>query len=159
MYSKLKWWSRRTWANLLLWELQNCKQLLNNHRQENVGSHQKMIPMSKGKGEARTRQTAETDSWRAQKILVCMRSQEKGVVTPTRDWARLACECSEVSSRDVGQQWPAVGHWIQQGLWIQQAWHKSLSLASGQTTGREHHPTHQQKTRFNIYWAWTYPSE
>ena len=41
-----------------------------------------MIPMSKGKGEAPTRQTVETDPWRAQKILVCIRSQEKGVVTP-----------------------------------------------------------------------------
>ena len=41
-----------------------------------------MIPMSKGKGEAPTRQTVETDPWRAQKILVCIRTQEKGAMTP-----------------------------------------------------------------------------
>ena len=33
------------------------------------------------------------------------------------------------------------------------------SLVSGQTTGREHSPTHQQKIGLNIYWAWPCPSE
>ena len=33
------------------------------------------------------------------------------------------------------------------------------SLASGQTTGREHSPTHQQKIGSKIYWAWPCPSE
>ena len=33
------------------------------------------------------------------------------------------------------------------------------SLASGQTTGREQSPTHQQKIGLKIYWAWTCPSE
>ena len=33
------------------------------------------------------------------------------------------------------------------------------SLASGQTTGREHSPTHQQKIELKIYWAWPNPSE
>ena len=28
------------------------------------------------------------------------------------------------------------------------------SLTSGQTTGREHSPTHQQKIGLKIYWAW-----
>ena len=32
-------------------------------------------------------------------------------------------------------------------------------LASGQTTGREHSPVHQQKTGLKIYWAWPRPSE
>ena len=40
--------SRRTWAHLLLWELQNYNSLLNNHRQENDGSHQKKIPHVQG---------------------------------------------------------------------------------------------------------------
>ena len=35
---------RRTCVHLLLQELQNYNLLLNNHRQENVGSHQKKIP-------------------------------------------------------------------------------------------------------------------
>ena len=33
------------------------------------------------------------------------------------------------------------------------------SMASGQTTGREHNPTHQQKIGLKIYWAWPHPSE
>ena len=46
---------RRTCAHLLLGEPQNCTSLLNNHQQENVGSHQKRYPTFKGKGEAPTR--------------------------------------------------------------------------------------------------------
>ena len=33
------------------------------------------------------------------------------------------------------------------------------SLVSGQTTGREHSPAHQQKIGLKIYWAWPCPSE
>ena len=33
------------------------------------------------------------------------------------------------------------------------------SLVSGQTTGREHSLTHQQKIGLKIYWAWPYSSE
>ena len=33
------------------------------------------------------------------------------------------------------------------------------SLASGQTTGREHSPTHQQKIALKVYWAWHPPLE
>ena len=33
------------------------------------------------------------------------------------------------------------------------------SLLSGQTTGREHSPAHQQKIGLKIYWAWPHPSE
>ena len=43
-----RWPSRRTCAHLLLQELQNYSLLLNNHQQENVGSHQKKIPQIKG---------------------------------------------------------------------------------------------------------------
>ena len=32
-------------------------------------------------------------------------------------------------------------------------------LASGQTTGREHSPTHQQTIGFKSYWAWPHPLE
>ena len=41
-------WSRRMCIHLLPWELQNCKELLNNHQQENVGSHWKKIPHVRG---------------------------------------------------------------------------------------------------------------
>ena len=33
------------------------------------------------------------------------------------------------------------------------------SLASGERTGREHSPAHQQKIGLKIYWAWPRPSE
>ena len=31
------------------------------------------------------------------------------------------------------------------------------SLASGQATGKEHGPAHQQKTGLKIYWTWPHP--
>ena len=34
-----------------------------------------------------------------------------------------------------------------------------LSFVSGQTTGKEYSPTHQQKIGLNLYWAWSHPSE
>ena len=43
-----RWWSRRAFAHLLLWKLQNYNSLLNNHQQENVGSHRKKIPYIQG---------------------------------------------------------------------------------------------------------------
>ena len=41
------WWSRRMHTHLL-WEFQNYNLLLNNHRQDNVSSHQKKIPHVQG---------------------------------------------------------------------------------------------------------------
>ena len=37
--------------------------------------------------------------------------------------------------------------------------HYSCHYPSGQTTGREHSPTYQQKIGLKIYWAWPCPSE
>ena len=42
------WWSTRICAHLLLQELQNYNLLLDNHRQDNVSSHQKKIPHVQG---------------------------------------------------------------------------------------------------------------
>ena len=39
--------------------------------------------------------------------LMC--TQEKGTVTPSVDWARLACECLGVSGGGMGWQWSAAG--------------------------------------------------
>ena len=82
---------------------------------------------------------------------------------PTRDWPRLACECPEVSGRDLGQWWPAAGSgalsapvhaWnlFKEVIFITITFttyyylpYLHHNLASGQTTGREHRPTHQQK--------------
>ena len=50
-----RWQGRRMYTPLLLQELQNYNSLLNNRWQENVGSHQKRYPTSKGKGKAPAR--------------------------------------------------------------------------------------------------------
>ena len=91
--------------------------------------------------------------------LVHTRIQEKGAVTPgetDQDWpgsdqespveARLAVACcraggTECSGAGIG---PAEGghHYLH---------YLHSSLASGQVTGREHNPTHQQKIELKIY--------
>ena len=45
----MRWQNRRMCTHLLLQELQNYNLLLNNHRQESVGSHQKKITHIQGK--------------------------------------------------------------------------------------------------------------
>ena len=69
---------------------------------------------------------------------------------PTGAWTRLAHECPGVSSRGMGWWWPAagsgalsaVGPFEESRHYLHYLHH---SLASGQTTGREHSPAYQQK--------------
>ena len=82
-----RWQSRRMSAQLLLQELQNYNSLLNNCRQENVGSHQKKIPHIQGqrrspqktvggeKSHLESSPIPTRDAWRAQTNLVCTRTQ------------------------------------------------------------------------------------
>ena len=49
------------------------------------------------------------DSWRAQTEPCVHQDAEERSSDPTRDWPRLAHECPGVSSRGVGQWWPAAG--------------------------------------------------
>ena len=93
------------------------------------------------------------------KNFVCTRTQEKGAVTPTRDWPRCACEYPVVSDGGLGWQWSTAGqrHWIKQCL--HKAFWKNLhylphNLVLGQKIGREHSPTFQQKIGLKIYWTW-----
>ena len=53
--SEPRWWSRRMCSHSLLQEHQIHNQLLDNHRQEDTGTHQKRYLMSKDKGEATVR--------------------------------------------------------------------------------------------------------
>ena len=71
---------------------------------------------------------------------------------PTRDCPRLARECPGVSGGGVGRRWPAAGsgalsvavhHGPSEGG-RHYLHHLHHSLASGQTTGREHSPFHKQ---------------
>ena len=85
---------------LIFCELQNYNSLLNNHRQKNVGSHQKKIPHYKGQRRSPSKMVGgaksclesnpipATDAQKAQKNLVYTRSQR-----PHRDWARIVFEC------------------------------------------------------------------
>ena len=52
--------------------------------------------------------TGETDSWRAQTKPCAHQEPGERNSVPTRDWARLTCECPGVS-RGVSQQWLAAG--------------------------------------------------
>ena len=93
-------WSRRTCVHFLLWEFQNCDSLLNNHRQENVGSYQKKIHHIQGQkrnpikmvGGAKSclesNPTPTRDVRRAQTNFVRIRTQ-----ILHRNWARTLFEC------------------------------------------------------------------
>ena len=50
-----RWRSSRMCSHFLLWEHQNHNYLLDNHWQEDTGTHQKRYPTSKDKGEATMR--------------------------------------------------------------------------------------------------------
>ena len=100
------------------------------------------------------------------KRTLCEPGPKRKKQWPTKDWFRLSCECPGVSSRGMGRWWPAAGSGT-----LSVAGHGTFSrrhhylhylhhsLASGQTTGREHCPPHQDKIGLKIYWAWPCPSE
>ena len=63
---------------------------------------------------------------------------------PTRDWARLACECLGVSSRGIGWQWSSWG----QDRWQQQSWEMQWVDISPRVGG--HHWPYQRACSPNI---------
>ena len=63
--------------------------------------------------------TGETDSWRAQTKPCSHQDPGERSSDPTRNRARLTCECPGVSGVGVGQQ-------CSQGHWMQHSWHKSF---------------------------------
>ena len=110
----------------------------------------------------------ETDSWRAQTKPCVHQDPGKRSSGPTSDLSRLAHECPGVSSGGMGQWWPAAGlrciESSSECMGLFEGGHHYLhylhqSLASGQTTGREHSPAQQQKIGLQIYWEWPSPSE
>ena len=118
-----RWQSRRMCTHLLLRELQNYNSLLNNHGQENVGSHQKKIAHIQGqrrspskmlgvvKSPLESNPIPTRDTWRAQTNLVCTRTQR-----PHRNWA------SPVEVRVSSGLLQGQGFWVQQ-TWV---WHNPL---------------------------------
>ena len=73
---------------------------------------------------------------------------------PTKNWPRHVHECPGGSGRCMGHQWPAAGLEARTAAMLctgpfeggpHYLHYLHHSLVSGQTTGREHSPTHQQK--------------
>ena len=96
------------------------------HRQENVKSHQIKIPHGQEQRQTPINMVGEGKFHVVSNPYLpeMLRGLKQNLVhTRTqryhRDWARPVFECLNVSSsRDKGQQWPAMG----QGLWQQQMW-------------------------------------
>ena len=106
-------------------------------------------PLTPPKSLQNLHRTGETDSWRAQTKPYAHQDPGERSGDPTRDWPRLARECWAVSGGGMGR-WQsaaglgalnAAGHtW---GLFeggCNDLHYLHHSLASGQTTGREHSP-------------------
>ena len=125
-----RWQSRMTCPHFLLQELQNYNSLLNNHPQENVGSHQtkdtprprqrrstsKMVGGAESHSESNP--LPSRDSCRAQTEL-CVHT---GTQRPHRDRARPVFE-------SPAEVWVRRGLPQGQGLWVQlpgshSLWHK-----------------------------------
>ena len=113
--------------------------------------------------------SGETDSWRAQRKPCTHRTQEKGAVNPQEtepDLSRSVQESQAETWVDSGLPW---GPGTLNTTVLQEAtyWHNSFwrtypnnsFSASGQTTGREHCPTHQKNIGLKIYQAWPHPPE
>ena len=109
--------------------------------------------------------TGETDPWRAQTKSCALTGPRRKQQWPHKETEPDLPVSVQVSPPEA---------WVERGLqwgqrhWLQQTWHKSFwrrsllpysSFVSGQTTEREHSPTHQQKIGFKIYWAWPRQSE
>ena len=103
--------------------------------------------------------------------LVFIRTQEKGAMTSQETEQDLAvCAWESLSEAWVDSDRRGVGEG--QEPWLQQSWEAQLarmspfewgcscchypyhSLASGQTTGREHSSTHQQKTGLDDHYIY-----
>ena len=89
--------------------------------------------------------TQEEEQWPQRRLtLTCL-----WVFTSLRQRHALVMACCKVRGTECGSAWagPLEGgrcylHYLHHGL------------ASGQTTGREHSPAHQQKIGLKIYWTW-----
>ena len=117
------WWSRRMRTHLLQ-EFQNYNLLLNNHRQDNVSSHQKKIPHVQGQRRSHSKMVGEAKSHLKIKPHTHQRSSEDSNKTlcapgdpteaepdlPLRVWVSPV-EVQVSSCLPQGQE-----------LWVQQSW-------------------------------------
>ena len=91
----------------------------------------------------------------------------RGPRDPTRDWGRSAFECLSVSCGCTGQLWPAMGTGALATADLggvvcdispfeggSHCHHYPIIVWPGQTSRREHSPTHQQKIGLKITEPW-----
>lgn len=97
--------------------------------------------------------TGETGNYRVQQNFVYTRTQEKGEVTPIRDWITDWVRESGVFGGGMGWQWPAagLGYWRQQVLLKQDAT-RSLLLPEAKQQGENTAPPINRKIGLVIYW-------
>ena len=124
-----RWQSRSTCAHLLLRELQNYNLLLNHHRKEKVGSHQKKILHIQGQRRSPSKMVGGSklhlesnpipsrDAGRAQtKPCAHKDTQTPQKLSQTYIW---------VSCRSMSQQWPATGSGtLDAATWPHRLWPK-----------------------------------
>ena len=136
--------------------------------QENVGSHQKKKLHIQGqrrstrekvgvvKSHLESNPIPARDAWRAQ-TKPCGHQETPHRLSQTCLWV-FECLLWRCGSAGSGALSAAVHHgtFRRRSHYLHYLHH---SLASGQMTGREHSPTHQQKIGLKIFWAWPCPSE
>ena len=93
-----RWWSRRMCAHLLR-ELQNCTLLLNNHRQENVESHQKKLLWIQGQRRSPNKTIGIVKLWEIPVFKLDLeKAEEQEIKLPTSDGSSKKQESSRRTS-------------------------------------------------------------
>ena len=128
---------------------------------------QRRLPLTPPKSHQNLHRTGETDTWR-EKTKPCV-PQDPGekeqwphkILTQTCPWVSRSFQQRRGSvvacCRVRGTECSNVHIDLLRGIHYRHYLHHSL--ASGQTTGWECSPTHQQKIWVKIYWTWFCPSE
>ena len=128
---------------------------------------QRRLPLTPPKSHQNLHRTGETDTWR-EKTKPCVH-QDPGekeqwphkILTQTCPWVSRSFQQRRGSvvacCRVRGTECSNVHIDLLRGIHYRHYLHHSL--ASGQTTGWECSPTHQQKIWVKIYWTWFCPSE
>ena len=116
IWERIRWRSWRTCAHLILQELHNCNSLLNNHRQENIGSHQEKIPHVQGQRRSPNKTVGQAKSWLESNPIF------------TRDTLRAqtkpyACQDQAIPQR-LSQTWHRVFECLLWSHWSAVAWHR-----------------------------------
>ena len=104
LWQTIRWQRIRTCAHLLLWELQIYNSLLNNHRQENIRSHQKKDTHIQGQRRSPSKTAVGRKSHLESNPIPTRHAQrtKENLVRarrPHRDWARHASQGLSASCR------------------------------------------------------------